>query len=99
MRQEHGVNVESELLLFLKGYSLGFKKYFCVCVRARARPCVCMFAHVRARVRACLRARSYTGIHRYEEVRGMSDTLELKFQIVVDFQIYIQAVLCKNSNC
>lgn len=50
MRQEHGVNVESELFLFLKGYSLVLKKYLCVRMRVYVCACVC--------VRACARMRT-----------------------------------------
>lgn len=85
MRQEHvrQEHVESELFLFLKDYSLVLKKYLCV-ARAHACICLCACAH------AC--------VHRYEEDRGMSDTLELEFHTVLSFQICIQVVLCKTSN-
>lgn len=57
MRQEHGVNVESELLLFLKGYSLVLKKYLCVRMRVYVCACVCsrvcMLAFVLAFMLVC----------------------------------------------
>lgn len=52
MRQEHGVNVETELLLFLKGYSLALKKYLCVRMRVYVCACACSRACVLAFVLA-----------------------------------------------
>lgn len=53
MRQEHGVNVESELLLFLKGYSLVLKKYLCVRMRVYVCACACSRACMLAVMLVC----------------------------------------------